>query len=372
MGIETDFDIVIVGAGVIGLAAARALSLSGFSVLVIEREAQIGMHQSSRNSEVIHAGLYYKPGSLKARACVEGRGRLYAYCEHHAITHRRIGKFIVAVNDEQVGRLEAIKTTAEANGVDDLVLISGDEAKRAEPQLACAAALISPSTGILDSHGYMLALQGEAEAHGAAFVFNTTFERAALEQGLVRLWTGGADGAALSCRLLVNCAGFSAPALAQKIDGFPLSAIPKGDLAKGNYFTLAGRSPFSRLIYPVPEPGGLGVHLTIDLGGQARFGPDVEWLDKVDYTVDPTRGARFYAAIRSYWPALPDDALQPAYAGIRAKTGGRDATQDFVIAGPQDHGCPGVLACFGIESPGLTSSLALAEIVAAKAKAFLD
>ncbi|MBX9617852.1 MAG: NAD(P)/FAD-dependent oxidoreductase [Hyphomicrobiales bacterium] len=364
---RTDTDVVIIGAGVVGLAVARALALAGRDVIVLEAEDHIGEHQSSRNSEVIHAGLYYTPGSLKARACVAGKERLYAYCAQHGIAHRRIGKFIVAANAEQVTRLEAICANARACGVDDLVMIDGPEVRRCEPALTAHAALISPSTGIIDSHAYMLALQGEAEAHGASVVFKAPFERAVVETGRVRLWTGGVEPFEMTCRLLVNCAGMAAPALARRIDAYPPTRIPQESLAKGNYFTLAGRSPFSRLIYPIPEPGGLGVHLTLDLGGQARFGPDVEWIETMDYAVDARRGERFYAAIRRYWPGLKDGALAPAYAGIRAKIGPRDQTQDFIIDGPDDHGCPGVLSLFGIESPGLTSSLALAGMVADKA-----
>ena len=363
----TDADVVIIGAGVVGLAVARALALAGRDVIVLEAEDHIGAHQSSRNSEVIHAGIYYTPGSLKARACLEGREQLYAYCAARGIAHRRIGKFIVAANAAQLARLEAIGANAQACGVDDLMLIDGAEARRREPALAAHAVLVSPSTGIIDSHAYMLALQGEAQAHGASVVCKAPFERAVVESSLVRLWTGGVEPFDMTCRLLINCAGLAAPALARRIEGYPAARIPQEGLAKGNYFTLAGRPPFSRLIYPVPEPGGLGIHLTLDLSGQARFGPDVEWVDRLDYAVDARRGELFYAAIRRYWPGLADGALAPAYAGIRAKIGQRDQTQDFIIDGPHDHGCPGILSLFGIESPGLTSSLALAARVAQKA-----
>ena len=368
---EVDFDIVIVGAGVVGLATARAFARRGHSVLVLEAEGHIGEHQSSRNSEVIHAGLYYQPGSLKAAACVAGKALLYDYCAAHGIAHQRLGKFVVAASADQIERLEAIKANAQACGVDDVTMISGEKAKQAEPALDCHAALVSPSTGIIDSHAYMLALQGEAEAHGAIFAFHAPFERAEVAAGLVRLWSGGAQPAQVTCRLLVNCAGFSAPALARRIEGYPTERIPVGSLARGNYFALAGRAPFSRLIYPVPEPGGLGVHLTLDLGGQARFGPDVEWVERVDYSVNPERGERFYAAIRTYWPGLPDGALHPAYAGIRAKIGPREVTQDFIIEGEAEHGYPGVLSLFGIESPGLTSSLALADLAFERVAAIL-
>ena len=366
---SVDFDCVVIGAGVIGLAVARALALQQRTVLVIEAEGHIGEHQSSRNSEVIHAGIYYALGSLKAWACVEGKALLYDYCLSRGIAHRRLGKLIVAADDGQCEKLEAILAHAKAAGVEDLRLIAGADACRMEPALSCAAALVSPSTGIIDSHAYMLSLQGEAEAHGAQLAFWAPFARAVVEQDCVHLWTGGSEAAKITCRLLVNCAGFSAPAIAQLIEGYDRAKIPQGDLAKGNYFALSGRAPFSRLIYPVPEPGGLGVHLTLDLGGQARFGPDVEWIDAVDYAVDAARSAHFYAAIRRYWQALPDGALQPAYAGVRAKIGPRDKTQDFIIESEADHGCPGVISLFGIESPGLTSSLALAKLVAQKVAA---
>ena len=359
-----DVDCVVVGAGVVGLAVARALALAGREVLVLEAAEGIGTETSSRNSEVIHAGIYYPKGSLMARACVAGKQQLYAYCAERGVPHRNCGKFIVATTEEEAGRLESIRQRAAANGVEDLRLLSAAEARAIEPALDCTAALTSPSTGIIDSHAYMLALQGDAENAGALFVFHSRVEGGRLlEEGGAEIQVGGAEPMALRCRLLVNCAGLHAPALAASL-GQAAEQVPPAFYAKGNYFTLAGRSPFSRLIYPVPVPGGLGVHLTIDLGGQARFGPDVEWVSRAnDYEVDPRRGDSFYAAVRRYWPGLPDGALQPGYSGIRPKiVGPGQPGQDFVIQGPRQHGQAGLLNLFGIESPGLTASLALADL----------
>ena len=359
-------DCIVVGAGVVGLAAARSLALAGLEVVVIEKEDRIGTGVSARNSEVIHAGLYYPPGSLKARMCVEGRERLYAYCAERGVTHRRLGKLVVAVEPAQTQRLEAIRDNAERSGVGDLRMLTRAQALALEPQLEVTSALLSPSTGIVDAAGYMLALQGDAEAAGAAFVFRTTVEKASLEADRVTVSTRDADGGTyeLSARLLVNAASLDAPGLAARIEGFPAEAVPQQWLARGCYFMLEGRSPFSRLIYPVPVEGGLGVHLTLDLGGQARFGPDVEWIDTVDFTVDPKREASFRDEIRRYWPTLPPGALQPAYAGIRPKLSGPGMpAADFLIQGPADHKAGPVINLFGIESPGLTSSLAIAEEV---------
>jgi L-2-hydroxyglutarate oxidase LhgO len=313
-------DCVVVGAGVVGLTAARALALAGREVLVLEAAEGIGTETSSRNSEVIHAGIYYPKGSLMARACVEGRRRLYAYCEERGIPHRRCGKLIVATNEAEAGQLASIQARAAANGVDDLREITAAEARAMEPAVACTAALHSPSTGIVDSHAFMLSLQGDAENAGAAFVFHAPLlSGRLLPEGGAELSIGGAEPMELRCALLVNAAGLHAPALARRLAGLADALVPPTFYAKGNYFVLAGRSPFSRLIYPVPVPGGLGTHLTLDLGGQAKFGPDVEWVDRVDYDVDPARGQGFYAAIRRYWPGLPDGALQPGYCGIRPK-----------------------------------------------------
>ena len=354
-------DCVVVGAGVIGLAVARALAVAGREVLVLEAAESIGTETSSRNSEVIHAGIYYPPGSLMARFCVAGRRALYDFCRDRGVPHRNCGKLIVATSAEEDGKLAGIKARAEANGVEGMRVLSAAEARALEPNLSCTSALLSPATGIVDSHAYMLALQGEAEAGGAMVVFLSPMVAARAGRGGIEVEVGGAEPVTLRCRLLVNAAGLHAPALARRIAGMPAERVPTGYYAKGNYFTLAARAPFSRLIYPVPVPGGLGVHLTIDLGGQARFGPDVEWIDTLDYTVDPRRADGFYAAVRRYWPALPDGALQPGYAGIRPKITAPGApAADFVVQGPQTHGVPGLVNLFGIESPGLTASLALA------------
>jgi L-2-hydroxyglutarate oxidase LhgO len=357
-------DCVVVGAGVIGLAVARALALAGREVLVLEAAEGIGTETSSRNSEVIHAGIYYPAGSLMARFCMAGRRKLYAYCQEKGIPHRNCGKLIVATNAREDDMLAGIKRRAEANGVEGMLVLTAAAAIDLEPNLSCTSALLSASTGIIDSHAFMLALQGDAENAGAVTVFHSRVERGRQVAGGVELAVGGADPLTLRCRLLVNAAGLHAPALAGRIAGMPRERVPAAYYAKGNYFTLTGRSPFSRLIYPVPVPGGLGVHLTIDLGGQARFGPDVEWIDAIDYIVDPRRADGFYAAVRKYWPALKDGALQPGYAGIRPKIVPKGAPgQDFVVQGPQTHGVGGLINLFGIESPGLTASLALAEHV---------
>src|SRR6266851_5305193 len=361
-------DCIVVGAGVVGLAVARALALAGREVIVLEAAEGIGTETSSRNSEVIHAGIYYPKGSLMARTCVAGRRLLYAYCAEHGVPHRNCGKLIAATNDVENGKLAEIKGRAEANGVEGMQLLSGNAATQLEPNLHCTAALFSPATGIVDSHSYMLALQGDAEERGAMLAFHSPVKQGRVAGGGIEIEVGGTEPMNLRCRLVVNSAGLHAPALAQKIAGMPSDRVPPAYYAKGNYFTLAGRSPFSRLIYPVPVPGGLGVHITVDLGGQAKFGPDVEWIDPgdggIDYTVDPHRADKFYAAVRKYWPAIKDGALQPGYAGIRPKTVPQGApAQDFTVQGPAEHGVPGLINLFGIESPGLTSSLALAEHV---------
>ncbi|WP_316195343.1 NAD(P)/FAD-dependent oxidoreductase [Bradyrhizobium sp. SZCCHNRI3052] len=354
-------DCVVVGAGVVGLAVARQLARAGREVIILEAAEGIGTVTSSRNSEVIHAGIYYKAGSLMARFCVAGRRLLYRYCDDHGVPYRNCGKLIVATNTAETEKLQGIRAHAEANGVEGMRLLSGTEALALEPALACQAALLSPSTGILDSHAFMLSLRGEIEDAGGAFAFQTSLLRAKATGGSIEVDAGGAEPMTLSCRLLVNAAGLDAPELARLIDGMPSSLVPTAYLAKGNYFSCSARAPFSRLIYPVPEPGGLGVHLTLDMAGQARFGPDVEWIDRIDYTVDPARAERFYPAIRKYWPSLPDGALMPSYSGIRPKiVPPAVASQDFVIQGPRDHGVPGLINLFGIESPGLTSSLAIA------------
>jgi len=363
-------DAVVVGAGVVGLAVARALALAGRETIILEKEMTIGTGTSSRNSEVIHAGIYYPKGSLKARLCVAGRKALYAYCDAHGVPYRRCGKLIVAIGEEQRGALERVLATARGNGVDDITPISREEAQALEPALACASALLSPSTGILDSHAYMLALLGDAQAHGAMLAYGSTVTGGRVDENGIIIDVRS-DGAVttLAPRLLVNCAGLEAQSIAASIAGLPPETIPPLRYAKGNYFQLLGRAPFTRLIYPVPEPGGLGVHITIDLGGQAKFGPDVEWVERLDYTVDAERGARFYAAIRQYWPGLPDEALVPGYAGIRPKIPANgDGAPDFVIQGKDGHGVEGLINLYGIESPGLTSSLAIADLVTRLAK----
>ena len=355
---------VVIGAGVIGLAVARRLATAGREVILLEAAEAIGTVTSSRNSEVIHAGIYYKAGSLMARMCVGGKRALYHYCRDHGIPHRNCGKLIVATTSKETEKLQSIRAHAEANGVDDLKTLSGIEARALEPALNCDAALLSPSTGIIDSHAYMLALRGDAEDAGAVCAFHTPLLHARALAGRFELDAGGDAPMSLECRLLVNAAGLGAPAVARNIDGMPLEQIPPAYLAKGNYFSCSARAPFSHLIYPVPEPGGLGVHLTLDMAGQARFGPDVEWVEKVDYAVDPARAERFYPAIRRYWPTLPDGALMPSYSGIRPKiVPPAVATQDFLIQGPREHGVDGLINLFGIELPGLTSSLAIADFV---------
>ena len=357
-------DCVVVGAGVVGLAVARALALGGRDVLVLEACNAIGTQTSSRNSEVIHAGIYYPTGSLKARLCVRGKELLYGYCEARGIAHRRCGKLIVATTSAQWTQLAAIQARALANDVTDLVLLDRTQALAMEPALQCAGALLSPSTGIVDGHGLMLALLGDLEHAGGVLALNSPLALAEYARGAIELVA--VDGTRLSARAVVNAAGLQAPALARCFAGLDPRHIPPAFFAKGNYFTLAGRAPFSHLIYPVPEAAGLGVHLTLDLGGQARFGPDVEWVDSPgDTTVHAARGEAFYAEVRKYWPDLADGALVPAYAGIRPKISGpNDAARDFCIQGPKVHGVPGLVNLFGIESPGLTSSLAIGELVA--------
>ncbi|MBV6827138.1 NAD(P)/FAD-dependent oxidoreductase [Pseudomonas sp. PD9R] len=361
---SVDIDSVVVGAGVVGLAVARALALSGREVIVVEAGEGIGVGISSRNSEVIHAGIYYPGGSLKAQLCVEGKQRLYAYCDERGVDYQRLGKLIVATDDAQRAALQGLLEQGRRNGVDDLQWLEADQARELEPALSCVAALWSPSTGIVDSHGLMLALQGDAEACGASLVFHTPLLSArCIEQGF-ELHMSGAEPMSLTCRELINCAGLSAPQVASRIEGLPAQHIPQAHLCKGSYFSLSGRAPFRHLVYPAPESAGLGVHMTLDLGGQARFGPDVEWVDAIDYVVDPHRAEGFYEAIRRYWPGLPEGSLQPAYSGIRPKiTDPTEPAADFRLSGPKEHGVPGLVNLFGIESPGLTSCLALAERV---------
>ena len=362
-------DAVVIGAGVVGLAVARALALAGREVMVLEREAGIGTGTSSRNSEVIHAGIYYPAGSLKARLCVQGKAMLYAYCAERGVAFRRCGKLIVASTPSQLAALPAIIERARANGVDDLVLLDRDQARALEPALECLGAVHSPSTGIVDSHGLMLALQGDLENAGGLVACHSGVRQMAVRADGVAVETD--DGTRLLARTVVNAAGLHACALAGRMQGLQQAHVPTPHFAKGNYFTLAGRSPFAHLVYPAPEPdrhlAGLGVHLTIDLGGQAKFGPDVQWVDSPDdLVVDPARGEGFYAEVRRYWPGLPDGALLPGYAGVRPKISGPDEpAADFRIDGPAVHGVPGLVNLFGIESPGLTSCLAIGAHVAA-------
>ncbi len=358
-------DTIIIGAGVVGLAVARALALAGREVMVLEAADAIGTGTSSRNSEVIHAGIYYAAGSLKARLCVAGKMALYRYCDERGVAHKRCGKLLVATSDDQLPQLQSIVDKAAANGVNDLVLLTKREAQAMEPDLACVAAIHSPSTGIVDSHGLMLSLQGDMENAGGMVAFNAAVASATVRGDGIALVMN--DGTELLAERVVNCAGLYAPALASRFAGLAATHVPTAYFAKGNYFTLSGRSPFTRLIYPVPQAAGLGVHLTLDLGGQAKFGPDVQWVDSADdLLVDPKRGDAFYAEVRKYWPALADGALQLGYAGIRPKiNSAAEPARDFVIEGPAVHGVRGLVNLFGIESPGLTSSLAIGDYVSA-------
>lgn len=358
-------DCVVVGAGVVGLAVARALALQGREVLVLEAADAMGTGTSARNSEVIHAGLYYATGSLKARLCVQGREMLYDYCAERHVPHQRCGKLVVATDAAQLPALQAVQRHAQANGVLDLEWLDREAAQALEPALECVAALHSPSTGIVDSHALMLALLGDLEHHGGVLALNSTLEHAQCAREAIELIAE--DGTRLRATTVVNAAGLAAPGLAARFAGMDLVHVPQACHAKGNYFTLSGRAPFSRLIYPVPEAAGLGVHLTLDLGGQAKFGPDVQWVDSADdLLVDAARGDAFYAQVRKYWPGLRDGALAPGYAGIRPKVRGPQGVMtDFCIQGPTVHGVPGLVQLFGIESPGLTSALAIGAHVAA-------
>ncbi len=357
-------DCVVIGAGVVGLAVARSLAARGRETWVLEAEGAIGTGTSSRNSEVIHAGIYYPPGSAKAKLCVAGRRLLYDYCEARGVEHRRCGKLIVAVDQEQVQALDTIAVTARANGVDDVSRLTAAEAAALEPALNCAAALLSPSTGIVDSHGLMLALRGDLERAGGVIACNSRVTRGRCARDGIHLQVGSDAEIELMAHTVVNSAGLHAQALSRRIEGLPQESIPPTLYAKGSYYALRGKAPFDHLIYPLPEPGGLGIHLTRDLAGAAKFGPDVEWVDELDYTVDPVRSQRFYRAIRRFWPELPDGALYPGYAGIRPKLSGPgEPAADFLIQGPEAHGVRGLVNLYGIESPGLTAALALAERV---------
>ncbi|HEY5280170.1 MAG TPA: NAD(P)/FAD-dependent oxidoreductase [Pseudolabrys sp.] len=357
--------VLVIGAGVVGLAAARALARRGHDVVVAEKADAIGTGTSSRNSEVIHGGMYYPTGTLRARHSVAGRRMLYDYCASHGVPHRKLGKLVVAADDAEVAKLHQIAKQGEINGVEGLTLIDGKAARALEPELVCAAALHSPETGIIDTHTYMLALRGDLEDCGGMIAFNTPVEGIARRSGQWIARFGGAEAGEAGFEAVVNAASLGAQAIARAMADYPQVRVPRLVLAKGNYFSYAGRPAFARLVYPTPMPGGLGVHVTLDMAGRMRFGPDVEWLAHEDYNVDPARAAAFYARIRTYWPGLPDNSLAPDYAGIRPKLSGKGEPQDdFLIDTPAAHGLSGLVQMFGIESPGLTSSLSLGEAVA--------
>ena len=374
-------DCVVVGAGVVGLAVAREMALQGRETILLEREDAFGTVSSARNSEVIHAGIYYPKDSLKAKLCVEGNRLLYEYCRSHQVSTHAYGKLIVASDASQLDALQAILYKAQNNAVPNIKMISGAQAKALEPELHCEAAILSGSTGVVDSHGFMLSLLGGFEDAGGMIAYKSPLLSAkpigSHAEGGFELTIGGSDGMSIQTKLLINCAGLSAPALAQKIEGLAKDHIPKAYFAKGNYFSLSGKSPFSHLIYPIPEPGGLGVHLTLDMGGQAKFGPDVEWLEieeegQISYTVDPKRGEGFYAAVRQYWPGLKDGALHADYSGVRAKIVAPNAPAgDFCFDGPEQHQLQGLFNLYGFESPGLTSSLSIAQYLEAQIKTSL-
>ena len=374
-------DCVVIGAGVIGLAVAREMALQGRETILLERESAFGTISSARNSEVIHAGNYYPKDSLQAKLCVEGNRMLYEYCRTHHVATQPYGKLIVASDDSQLDDLQAILYKAQQNNVPEIKMITGEQARSMEPELQCSAAVLSASTGIVDSHGYMLSLLGGFEDAGGMIAYQSPLISAkpigSSAQDGFELEIGGADGMKIQTKLLINCAGMSAPAIAQKITGLSQEQIPKAYFAKGNYFSLSGKSPFKHLIYPIPEPGGLGVHLTLDMGGQAKFGPDVEWLEideenQIDYTVNPKRGDGFYAAVRKYWPGLKDNALQPDYSGVRAKiVPPNTPAGDFCFNTPNEHGLEGLFNLYGFESPGLTSSLAIAKYLEGQIKSSL-
>jgi L-2-hydroxyglutarate oxidase LhgO len=357
-------DVAVIGAGVVGLAVARALALAGREVFVLESERFVGFHTSSRNSEIIHAGLYYPTGSLKARSCVAGRRALYAYCAERGVPHQRLGKVLVATSLEEVPTLERIHSVAVANGVEDLTWLSASEVKELEPEVLAVRGLLSPSTGIVDSHAFMSALRMDVEAAQGHLVLGTPVLEGRVEEAGIELLLGGEEPARVRFRLVVNSAGLWAQTVARSLQGLPKESIPPQRFAKGHYFVLSGKSPFRRMVYPVPVPGGLGTHVTLDLNGQAKFGPDVAWVDGTDYSFDETRAEAFYASIRRYYPGLPEGSLQPGYTGIRPKLSAEgEPAADFVVQGPSVHGVPGLVNLYGIESPGLTAALALAEHV---------
>jgi len=359
-------DVVVIGGGVVGLACARRLAIAGLSTIVLEAESGFGFGASSRNSEVIHAGLYYQTGSLKAELCREGRELLYSYCQSRNIGHSQVGKWIIANGPTQIAQLNKIATAARANECSEVYWLSGSEAQEQEPELIAEKVLVSPRTGIVDSHHYMLSLLADIEAHGGVFVPRTVVVSGETVPDGILLKTRGADDFEIKAKLVVNSAGIFAPCLAKKLGCQNVPELPEKGFAKGNYFSLTGKAPFQRLVYPVPEPGGLGVHLTLSLDGRARFGPDVEWVPEINYTVNSDRKSAFSREIRKYWRNFDADRLAPDYAGIRAKVSFGTATPDFMISSPKDNGVPGLVNLYGIESPGLTSSLAIAEAVAEK------
>ncbi|SCY52475.1 NAD(P)/FAD-dependent oxidoreductase [Microvirga guangxiensis] len=358
-------DVLVIGAGVVGLAIARAFAVRGHSVIVAEKTGGIGNGVSSRNSEVIHAGMYYPTDSLRARHCVNGRRMLYDFCESHGVPHRKCGKLIVATNDLEQAKIEGIYEQGIGNGVEGLSFLNGDEARGLEPNLSCTGAVLSAETGIIDTHALMLALQGDLEAAGGMIAFHAPVERIVQNGTEWNVHVGGAEPTRLAVHAVVNAAGLGAQDIARATEGYAEKRVPPLVLAKGNYFGCLGRPAFSRLIYPAPVDGGLGTHVTLDLAGRMRFGPDVEWVEREVYEVDPARAESFYASIRRYWPGLPDEALVPDYSGIRPKLSGPgEKAVDFMIDGPEEHGLAGLVHLFGIESPGLTSCLSLAEDVA--------
>lgn len=357
-------DCVVIGAGVVGLAVARAMARKGREVLILEAESAFGSITSARNSEVIHAGIYYPHGTLKERLCVEGRDKLYAFCHAYGVTYKRTTKLVFAADESELAPLKKLQSHAAASGV-YMTFLPAAEAQRLEPQLNCAGALLSPLTGIVDSHGFMLAILGDAEAHGAVIAYNSPVVSGEAAGDHVIIHAGGEAPLSLKCKTVINCAGLGAQSVSRAITGIPAATIPPQHYAKGNYFYLSGKAPFSRLIYPLPGNHSLGLHYTLDLAGQGRFGPDVEWVETLKYDVDEGRAASFYAAIRKYWPDLPDGALRPGYSGIRPKIQGKgEPTKDFMIQFPAETGVNGFVALYGIESPGLTSSLAIADYVA--------
>ena len=357
-----NIECTVIGAGAVGLAVARALALQGREVIILESASSIGTETSSRNSEIIHAGIYYEPGSLKAELCVRGKLALYDYCKSRGIPFKRCGKMIVATNKNQIENLKALQKKAVANGVTDLIWQDKKATLEMEPALNAMASLLSPSTGIIDSHALMLSYQGEAEANGAVIAFNTPVLSGKTTDKAILLHIGGETPMTVKSKFVFNCGGLNAQKIAANLIGFPDKYVPETHYAKGNYFSLNDKNPFTHLIYPIPEEAGLGVHLTIDLSGQARFGPDVEWIDKIEYEVDSSRVSKFYHAVRNYWPDLKDDTLIPGYSGIRPKLKGEGfPSMDFVFSGPLSHGVQGLVNLFGIESPGLTSSLVIAD-----------